>query len=175
MALITCKECGKQFSDMAAACPNCGYSPVVERKKAVENSLISKESRKSKITAGFLCLFLWGLGAHEFYLGDIGKAIAWIIISLIVSIAAMFLPILVLLLLIPIICAVKLWAMPQEEFDLRYNQVSSPKGKMGCLFGVIIGCLIFTMLLVAFARPISQKILEMQHDRILNGSYSSQY
>ena len=24
MALITCTECGKEFSDKAAACPNCG-------------------------------------------------------------------------------------------------------------------------------------------------------
>lgn len=24
MAIITCKECGKEFSDKAAACPNCG-------------------------------------------------------------------------------------------------------------------------------------------------------
>ena len=25
MALITCPECGKEVSDKATACPNCGY------------------------------------------------------------------------------------------------------------------------------------------------------
>ena len=25
VALITCKECGKEISDKAIACPNCGY------------------------------------------------------------------------------------------------------------------------------------------------------
>lgn len=27
MALITCSECGKQFSDTAAQCPHCGHDP----------------------------------------------------------------------------------------------------------------------------------------------------
>lgn len=27
MALITCSECGKQFSDTAAHCPHCGHDP----------------------------------------------------------------------------------------------------------------------------------------------------
>ena len=26
MALVTCPECGKQVSDSAAACPNCGFA-----------------------------------------------------------------------------------------------------------------------------------------------------
>ena len=29
MALIKCSECGKEFSDKASACPNCG-SPTSE-------------------------------------------------------------------------------------------------------------------------------------------------
>jgi hypothetical protein len=39
MALITCSDCGKQFSDAAAACPNCGRPhkpaslPTPEKKK----------------------------------------------------------------------------------------------------------------------------------------------
>ena len=27
MALIKCPECGKEYSDKAKACPNCGYQP----------------------------------------------------------------------------------------------------------------------------------------------------
>ena len=40
MALIKCSECGKEFSDKASACPNCGCptsemvkSPIVEDQK----------------------------------------------------------------------------------------------------------------------------------------------
>lgn len=33
MALITCPECGKQVSDSAEACPNCGY-PIRKKTKA---------------------------------------------------------------------------------------------------------------------------------------------
>lgn len=32
MALINCKECGKEISDQASACPNCG-APVIGQKR----------------------------------------------------------------------------------------------------------------------------------------------
>ena len=32
MALIKCPECGKQVSDKANACPNCGYSFLSKKK-----------------------------------------------------------------------------------------------------------------------------------------------
>ena len=147
MALIKCKECGKEFSDMADACPNCGYSPAREQKKKLESNLVHECERKSKITAGFLCLFLWAFGAHQFYLGNIGAAIGWIILSAIVSVFTMVLPIFGLLILVPIICAVKLWSMSNEKFDEQYNQVSSPKSKIGCLFGIVIWMIVFGILL----------------------------
>lgn len=31
MALITCPECGKEVSDTANNCPNCGY-PIAQKK-----------------------------------------------------------------------------------------------------------------------------------------------
>lgn len=37
MALIKCKECGKEYSDMAEVCPNCGYSE--KKSKGKRNSL----------------------------------------------------------------------------------------------------------------------------------------
>ena len=150
MALIKCKECGKEFSDMADACPNCGYSPAREQKKKLESNLVPEGERKSKITAGFLCLFLWGFGAHQFYLGNIGAAIGWIILSAIVSVFTLVLPILGLLILVPIICAVKLWSMPQDAFDKKYNQIDSPKGGMGCVFGVIIVGILLVVLFGIF-------------------------
>ena len=35
MALIKCPECGKEFSDKAFACPNCGC-PISEIRKMAE-------------------------------------------------------------------------------------------------------------------------------------------
>lgn len=37
MSLIKCIECGKEISDKASACPNCGY-PLVELEKFIETS-----------------------------------------------------------------------------------------------------------------------------------------
>lgn len=34
MALIKCPECGKEFSNLANACPNCGY-PIDEQSKII--------------------------------------------------------------------------------------------------------------------------------------------
>ena len=42
MALIKCKECGKDVSDMATACPNCGY-PIAKDKE------ISTEKQENNI------------------------------------------------------------------------------------------------------------------------------
>jgi len=39
MALIKCPECGKEISDRAAACPNCGF-PIAS--KDIDNSVIIK-------------------------------------------------------------------------------------------------------------------------------------
>lgn len=40
MALIKCPECGKEISDQADFCPNCGYS------------FEEKKRKKSKVTSG---------------------------------------------------------------------------------------------------------------------------
>ena len=37
MALIKCPECGKEISDMANSCPNCGY-PIKENTQHNENT-----------------------------------------------------------------------------------------------------------------------------------------
>ncbi len=33
MALINCVECGKQISDKAVSCPNCGFVPQTQKQK----------------------------------------------------------------------------------------------------------------------------------------------
>lgn len=50
MALITCTECGKEFSDKAPACPNCGCptNEVIQK-----DSLLPKEESISEEKKGF--------------------------------------------------------------------------------------------------------------------------
>lgn len=52
MALMVCPECGKQVSDQAEACPNCGYpipKYIAEQKKQAE--LAAEEAKKAEAIA----------------------------------------------------------------------------------------------------------------------------
>ncbi len=46
MSLIRCPECGKEFSDRAVACPNCGFpiEGIRESESSKQNGDLSKES-----------------------------------------------------------------------------------------------------------------------------------
>lgn len=50
MALIVCSECGKEFSDKAAACPNCGC-PIEEVGEAREINSINTEPEQTESAA----------------------------------------------------------------------------------------------------------------------------
>jgi len=66
MALVSCRECGKQISDQAAACPNCGAPMLgVSQPKPV---II--RAPKSRSTTVALAMLLGGLGIHKFYLNQ---------------------------------------------------------------------------------------------------------
>jgi TM2 domain-containing membrane protein YozV len=54
---VHCRECGAQIARSAVACPACGGRQRTG-------------SGKSKIAAGFIALFLGGIGIHRFYLGQ---------------------------------------------------------------------------------------------------------
>lgn len=82
MALIKCPECGKEISDKAEACPNCGC-PINNNSSPV-NSLINSQDvpkqenaiEKTKITIwGFSCPPYWKLMAHM-YISVNGNRIA---------------------------------------------------------------------------------------------------
>lgn len=45
MALIKCPECGKEISDKAAACPNCGM-PLRKEDRGTYNLTIKREKQK---------------------------------------------------------------------------------------------------------------------------------
>ena len=65
MALIYCRECGKQISDQAAACPHCGC-PLGDSKVA---SFDPNRSKYDWLTTLLLCFFLGEFGIHSFYSG----------------------------------------------------------------------------------------------------------
>ena len=70
MALIYCRECGKQISDRAMICPHCGY--------VLNNGLSEADPNKSKcdwLTTVLLSFFLGGFGIHSFYVGKTGIGI----------------------------------------------------------------------------------------------------
>lgn len=146
MAIIKCPACGKEFPDSLQACPNCGHNPFVPNEPSSPQyapqqfaAQIKKSDNKNKVVAGILCLFLWGFGAHEFYLGSVKKGVACIFINILIAIISAFAPILgVFLVLVPIIFAIKLFIMPQEKFDSKYNSPTSPRSKMGCLIAIVV-------------------------------------
>ncbi len=55
--MVWCRGCGKEIHESARACPHCGAHQKIG-------------GNKSRMVAGFLALFLGGIGMHRFYLGQ---------------------------------------------------------------------------------------------------------
>lgn len=70
MAMIYCYECGKKISDRADSCPHCG---AVAKCNSCDNRAL---------IALLLALILGVFGAHRFYVGKTGTAVAMLILSL---------------------------------------------------------------------------------------------
>lgn len=75
MALIYCRECGKQISDQAPACPYCGCVTGVRNN---QNRAVNDPNRSDKdwLTTFLLCWFLGEFGIHSFYAGKTGIGVA---------------------------------------------------------------------------------------------------
>lgn len=71
-----CPNCGAQTMPGAAICTHCGVALA---------PAVNPAECKSKLTAGLLAIFLGSLGIHNFYLGNTGKAVAQLLISLLGS------------------------------------------------------------------------------------------
>ncbi len=69
-----CPNCGAQAIPGAAVCTTCGV--------ALGNAVANDPNAKSKLAAGLLGIFLGSLGVHNFYLGNTGKAVAQLLITL---------------------------------------------------------------------------------------------
>ena len=54
MALITCPECGREVSDRAKTCPNCGFpitkSEEMDNELQVRDVVLAKEEQKPQAT-----------------------------------------------------------------------------------------------------------------------------
>ncbi len=79
MALIKCYECGKEHSDKAVACPNCGAPPIIPEHNislgAIDSNKEAPPSRKSfkKIYVVVLLLVLSSAGIWFSYSANKNK------------------------------------------------------------------------------------------------------
>ncbi|HYC60677.1 MAG TPA: TM2 domain-containing protein [Thermoanaerobaculia bacterium] len=65
-----CRDCGSVIHTRAEICPKCGV-----RQKALPMA-----GTRSRVAAGILALFLGGIGAHKFYLGQPGLGIVYLLL-----------------------------------------------------------------------------------------------
>jgi len=70
MAMVFCRGCGKEIHDSAPTCPSCGAVQIQQGRTVASAS-------DKRILPAFLLCFLFGIfGAHRFYVGKIGSAVA---------------------------------------------------------------------------------------------------
>lgn len=96
-----CRNCGNEMADNAAVCVNCGVAAgqgvnfchncgantnpnanVCTQCGVALSQPVPAGEQKSKLVAGILGILLGSVGAHNFYLGNTGKAVAQLLISL---------------------------------------------------------------------------------------------
>ena len=73
-----CVNCGRELSDQAVYCPNCGQ-PVRRPSMAPGFRADKAVSPYSRLAALLFCIFLGWLGVHRFYVGKIGTGIVMLI------------------------------------------------------------------------------------------------
>ncbi|PSP30814.1 hypothetical protein BRC64_11595 [Halobacteriales archaeon QH_10_67_22] len=70
-----CIECGAQISANAEICPQCGV------RQPAAGGGATGGAEKDRMAAALLAILLGGLGAHKFYLGDVGLGILYLCFS----------------------------------------------------------------------------------------------
>lgn len=81
-----CKNCGAYISDHSAFCPRCGAAisghfqsnGFQEPQIKIIHEYRPMVSRKSRLAALLLALFLGGFGIHRFYVGKVGTGLLWL-------------------------------------------------------------------------------------------------
>lgn len=77
-----CANCGFGVTPGAAVCTRCGMGLANPNMNPNMNMNMNPNA-KSKMAAGLLGLFLGAYGIHNFYLGNAGRGVAQIIVTLI--------------------------------------------------------------------------------------------
>ena len=95
-----CRDCGAVINARAEICPKCG----VRQRVAVSTTF------RNRTTAAIFALFLGGLGAHKFYLGQAGLGILYLLFCW------TFIPAIV-----GFIEGIVYLTMSDESFNARYN------------------------------------------------------
>lgn len=77
MALITCKECGKDISDQAGSCPNCGC-PISNANTHLSETVQNKKVKfkGGKLTIGIISIVLFVLVSFQSCAAGIGNALS---------------------------------------------------------------------------------------------------
>lgn len=95
-SMVFCRGCSNELHESARSCPQCGAMQKVSTTK------------KNKVVAGLLALFLGGFGIHRFYLGQ-WSGILYILFCW------TFIP-----QLIALVEGIQFLCMSQEEWDEKY-------------------------------------------------------
>lgn len=66
MALIVCPECGREISDQARCCPNCGYKPKPSKAPKPQLTPEQKKKRLLILLGAGILLVLLGVGYYFF-------------------------------------------------------------------------------------------------------------
>jgi TM2 domain-containing membrane protein YozV len=64
-----CRDCGSVIQSRAEICPKCG----------VRQRMVPNAAGRNRSSAGILAIFLGGIGAHKFYLGQTGAGIVYLL------------------------------------------------------------------------------------------------
>jgi TM2 domain-containing membrane protein YozV/ribosomal protein L40E len=72
-----CMDCGSLIKLKAEICPKCGVRQMAA--PASSNIGAVAPNGKSKIAAALFAIFLGWMGAHKFYLGDVGWGVVYLL------------------------------------------------------------------------------------------------
>ena len=80
---MLCPKCGKETPDNQAFCASCG-APLAKASATQETPAVGAGiSPKSRLATALFAFFLGDFGAHRFYVGKTGTAIAMLVLGLI--------------------------------------------------------------------------------------------
>ncbi len=128
---IYCQSCGNLMDKMSPACGQCG----------AKNTFV--ESGRSKVAAGFLALFLGGLGVHRYYLGQ-----WWGIFYIPFGVFGVSFP-------ITLVEAIYFWSCSKSSWNAKYGHLS--KSSAWVIFAVAIMPMIAVLgIIAAVALPAYQ-------------------